>query len=809
MHTVQAQLVVSGVVSDAQGEPLPFCNVYVRGTTTVVVTNDDGYYKMSLPAGTHTIVFQFIGFTRSEQEITITDADLQLNVQLQQELTELEEVIVNADRENPAYAIIRQAIQMRPVHLAEVEGYSCQVYMKGLQKLNSAPDQILGIQLNTIVDVDSNNAGVIYLSESSSTFHFAQPDKTREIMHASLVSGNNASFSWNDAASMQMNLYQNMETLEGFSQRGFVSPIADNALFFYTYRLLSQTYEQGHSIYKIAVEPKRKSDPVYTGVIYITDHQYRISGAQLTLTKENGIEFIDTFHIEQEFFYPDPEYLMLLSSRFSFTYDFFNIKGSGYFHAYYSNYTINPIFPAQFFTGEVTRIEQGANKQDSTYWIGIRPMALTQEEQKDYSEKEALARLKETPAWQDSVDREFNKFKFGQLISGYDYRNTQKHFTISTNPVFDMLQYNTVEGYVVQPRILLRHTPNDTVTWEYTAIARYGTASGGCLFSGGITYRFDPMHKSRVQLQGGSMIRQYHSQGIAPLFNTSYTLLLEENYAKMYGQDHVQLEAESEVFTNGLYLRGGVQYANRYILHNADELQPWVQYERSFSANDDFSPLLSNTYAATPIPDRILTYVQARYVIKQTYITQPNEKFILSAKYPIIQARLQFGAAPDSVQDYHYTQLDATLHDDISLQIAGNLSVTFSYAQQFSQGHMNMADVLHAAGNATIFSRLTETGFFVLPYYATSTDNYLSSAHVQWHTDGFLFRKLPLFKQLKMDPVFSMNMLSSAEVPLYIECAAGVEHLFNIVRIDAAFVPYAGELSGMVSPFRVLIGIGF
>lgn len=806
---LQAQVTISGTVTDTQNEPLPYCTIFVQETQAVAVSNEFGYYKLQVSPGTYTLIFQYIGYVKTEQQVIASDANTTLNIQLAEELTDLDVVVIDANKEDYAYTVIRKAIEMRQIHLEEISGYSCSVYMKGMQKLVEAPDQIMGIQLNTILDVDSNNTGIVYLSESSSSYYFQQPDKTKEIMHASKVSGSNSAFSWNDASGMQMNFYENLETLEGFSQRGFISPIADNALFFYSYHLLGQMYTNGHSIYKIEVTPKRKTDPAYAGIIYITDDGYRIFGLQLMLTKANGVEFLDTFRVEQEYFYPDPEHIVLLTTRFSFTYDFFSVRGNGYFHAHYSNYALNPEFPDNFFTGEVTKIEAGANKQDSVFWEKTRPMQLTEEEQQDYFEKDALALKKETRAWQDSADHEFNKFKFGQFITGYDYRNSHLHLTASSNPIFDMLQFNTIEGYVVQPRFNVRYTPNDSITWEYGATVRYGSATDGCLFSGSIGLRFDPFHKGRATLQGGSSFRQFNPDGIVPLFNTAYTLLLEENYLKAYGQDYIQVDVERELFTNGLYMRSGVQYAHRYRLQNAPELEPWIQYEKIFADNNTFQTAEDILLFTHPIPDIFTTYIEARYIIKQTYIAHPTEKFILSPKYPILQARLQFSASPDSIAQYHYVLADMQVEDNISLKLAGSLQFTFRYAHQFASGEMDIADQLHAAGNATIFSRLTETGFLVLPYYVATTDTYLSSAHVQWHLDGFLFRKLPLFKQLRLDPVFTVNALHSPDIPMYIECAAGVEHLFNIMRVDAAFVPYAGSINAFVPPFRLLIGFGF
>lgn len=229
---LNATVTIKGTVTDDSNQPLPFCNIYIPNSSYACVSNETGNFALQVSPGDYTITFQFIGFKKQNIPVHAVDETISLDIKMEPEVLELQEVIINSDREDPAYAIIRKAIEYRQDNLKSVRSFSCDAYIKGLQKLIEAPDKVLGIQLSTIVDVDSNNSGIVYLSESSSTFHYQYPDNSKEIMHASIVSGDDQQFSWNDAASMQMNFYNNLETLEGFSQRGFVSPIADNALFF-------------------------------------------------------------------------------------------------------------------------------------------------------------------------------------------------------------------------------------------------------------------------------------------------------------------------------------------------------------------------------------------------------------------------------------------------------------------------------------------------------------------------------------------------------------------------------------------------
>src|SRR5690606_15730319 len=64
------EVVVTGTVVDAQGQPIPGVTVSVSGTTTGTATDMDGEYRLSVPERA-TLVFSFIGF--ETQNIAIGD----------------------------------------------------------------------------------------------------------------------------------------------------------------------------------------------------------------------------------------------------------------------------------------------------------------------------------------------------------------------------------------------------------------------------------------------------------------------------------------------------------------------------------------------------------------------------------------------------------------------------------------------------------------------------------------------------------------------------------------------------------------
>jgi len=87
---------IEGIVSDGvTGESLPGATVLVRGTTLGTVTDIDGRYQMALQPGTHFIVFSFVGYTREEVEVTVSEGESVVqNMVLNPDVTTFEEFVV-------------------------------------------------------------------------------------------------------------------------------------------------------------------------------------------------------------------------------------------------------------------------------------------------------------------------------------------------------------------------------------------------------------------------------------------------------------------------------------------------------------------------------------------------------------------------------------------------------------------------------------------------------------------------------------------------------------------------------------------
>jgi hypothetical protein len=97
--TVNAQIkhTISGTVTDENGELLIGVNVYNSVKDAGTVTNEYGFYSLTLPEGPHEIIFSSIGYNVYKEDLNL-DKNLKLNAILQAEITRLDEVTVTTKK---------------------------------------------------------------------------------------------------------------------------------------------------------------------------------------------------------------------------------------------------------------------------------------------------------------------------------------------------------------------------------------------------------------------------------------------------------------------------------------------------------------------------------------------------------------------------------------------------------------------------------------------------------------------------------------------------------------------------------------
>ncbi len=855
--------VVRGRISDPKGAALAFANVAVRGTTTSTASNEQGDYQLRLAAGTYELVFQYVGYKPSPQTVRVAGGDTAtvLNVTLTAENYQLREVVVRGTDKDPAYAIVQQAMQWRRYHEREVAAFKARTYVKVLARFSDVPGKILGL-VKVGPDI---KPGIFYLSESVSEMSFRQPNVVQERMISSRVSGDAKGLSFNRAsAGRGLNFYQNL-LKSGFSERGFVSPIATNAFLFYRYELAGSSQQSGLLIHKIKVTPRRSADPVFMGYIYVVDGTWRLHSVSLNLTKDAQIDYVDNLHIEQ-LFAPAPgpsDVWVMQSQKITVNFTAFGFKGSGYTTAVLSNYRVTPTYPnrpaptiappaagpddapvsretaadirkqkpdlsgltqavrrqvkqaekaaardtsgvGKLRKGEVMLVEKDANERDTTYWATIRPMPLTDEEQLDYHVKDSTEVLRKSRPYQDSLDRKRNELGFGKLLlTGYTYNNTFAKRQWYVAPVFNILNYNTVEGVVLNPEVTFTQRTDDRRTWSVTPSLRYGFSNELLSPSVSASWQLHPVKLARLSVRVGRTIENFDPNSqLTPFINSYYTLLENRNYAKLYRRDGAALGYQWEPL-NGLTVEARASYDVRRQLFNTTSKLITDVADRTFTPN---APVVEELPSGTGFgrSEALATSLTASFRPGQRYITRPDGKFNLGSKYPTFSLTWRQGLGGVLGSDVRYTLLEAGVRHSVSLGLFGTSS--YRVAAGFFPGspQLSFMDFRHFSGNRTYLAA-DFNQFQLLDYYRFSTADRFLEAHYNHHFNGFLLNKIPLLRRLKWQEVASLNYLTTPAAGHYLELGAGIEHIFKVMRVDF----YTSLQSGTRAGTGVRVGVGF
>jgi len=119
---------VSGKVSDSKtGEALITANIRVAGTSKGSITNMDGSYLLSLSPGNYTFIFSYIGYRTDSISVSLS-TNISRNVALESADIALPEVVIIA--EDPAYAIIRMAIEKKHERAKLLQSYEFKAFTR-------------------------------------------------------------------------------------------------------------------------------------------------------------------------------------------------------------------------------------------------------------------------------------------------------------------------------------------------------------------------------------------------------------------------------------------------------------------------------------------------------------------------------------------------------------------------------------------------------------------------------------------------------------------------------------------------------
>ncbi len=780
---------IKGTVTDEKGNPLPFVTIFEENTYNGTTSNELGKYELNIKiVGSHKIIFQYLGYKTQKQIINVDKIPQFLDVYLLEENITLKEVVVNA-KYNPANEIIRNAIKNKRENSEKTARYNADFYSRGIFRIKDAPKTIMGQKFDFFDEVlDSTRSGILYLSETVSKIKFQKPDKLKEDIIASKVSGNDNGFSFNNAASANFDCYENYLPFEV----NVVSPISDNAFNYYKYKFEGSFFtENNQQINKIKVIPRRDTEPVMEGFIYIVDDSYAIYATDLSVTgNQMQTPAIDKLTLKQSYSYNSNNKIWVKNTQtIDFIAGLFSIKISGRFTYVYSNFEFEKQFKKKTFTSEVLTFQENANKKDDSFWNTIRPVPLTNEETTDYLKKDILQTKKKSKQYLDSIDNKKNKFSLSDIIMGYGYSNSFKKWSLNYEGPLMSTSFNTVQGWNLKSG--LSYIKRNEEKRTYTRIGSrfdYGFSEEKLRVTGSFTRKFNNINNSTLSILGGSSVNQFNpSNPISNNVNSVSSLFFKNNFMKLYEKNFASVNFGREVI-NGLYMSANAEYSERKPLFNTTDYTT-LKNNDLYSSNN---PLLPND-EITPAFEKhnvVKAVIFARINFGQKYWKRPDGKFnIGNEDYPTITVGYEKTFAA-SDKKYEYDLVSARAVYEVTLGNKGLMKMNLRGGKFFNADAISFVDYKHFNGNQTHIGQSDSytNVFNLLPYYTASTNDSYFETHIEHNDKGYLMNKIPLLNKLQTQLVLGIHNLAVPNRKPYQEFTVGLDNLgfgkFRMLRVD-------------------------
>ncbi|MBC7696261.1 MAG: carboxypeptidase-like regulatory domain-containing protein [Burkholderiales bacterium] len=771
---------ISGKVFDSESkEPLPFVPVLIKGTTVGGTTDFDGNYSITTDKLGDSIIASYVSYKKVSRAIKRGE-NQSVNLPMVLEGVNLLEVIVKAG-ENPAHRIIRNVIANKEFNnKRRLQAYQYETYNKVEFDLNRIPKEMRERKIFKPIkfvfdNVDSLNSGEkpslpIFITEAISDMYYrSDPALKKEVIKASKVTGiENTS-----VTSVMGDMYQNINIYDNhllIFNKDFVSPISDNAFFYYKFYLEDSLFIGSTRCYQIRFKSKRPQELCFSGNMWISDTTWAVKRLEMTIPKDANINFINAANIVQEFTQVDSTWML---SKDRLVIDFAMNKNQvgiyGRKTTSYKDFKINQPKDTKFYEfGDKIIVEDSAMKYTDAFWNTHRHDSLSVREKKIYH---MIDTIKTLPVYKTWVDI------FTIFVSGYKVVN---NFEIG--PYFNLVSYNRIEGTRV--RFGGRTSSKFSRWYELQGYVAYGFKDE--------KYKYSLGFKSFIS-------KKPHRQLIGMTYRSDYEILGQSQNG--FSQDNIFASLfRTSPLTN---------------LTRVDQTFAW--YEREWIdgltskvtfVGRTITPLSTNVYTyykkdgSIAVKENIKNTevrLNVRFAYKEKFISGDFSRISLGTKWPVFQVTYAKSLQNAFRGEYDYQKVVLNIGDRIRLiSLLGYTDYTAEVGKIFGAVPYPLME-LHGGNETYVYDYMS---FNMMKYYEFASDQY-ASVGLFHHFEGLIFNKIPYLKKLKWREVVTCkalwgsvnernkrtlifpNTLNALGSEPYVEVSAGIENIFKVFRVDA------------------------
>lgn len=786
------QTVIKGRVTDAMsGEPMPFVNVYFKGTTTGRSTNFDGYYEIASAQPGDSLAASSLGY-QTRVKVVAKGRVQVIDFQLEAGSTMLEAVeVVYGDWENPAWEVLRNVIAHKPRNdIRKLQAYQHESYTKIEIDVDNITEKFrekkIMRKITSVLDSVEKLAGEdgrpvlpVFISESLSDFYYRNnPEKKREYIRKTKVSGvavtDGTTVSQLIGTSFQQyNFYRNWMSIV---EKDFVSPVADSWKLFYDYELQEENVlVEGIACYKITFKPKRPEDLAFTGTMWIARDSWALRQVDVQVGKTANLNFVERIKIQQQYTLVAGADSAWMPEKTRVLIDIGEIRDdwAGMLAKFYvsnKNFVINQPRPVKFFNQEVELDPMALNSQ-ADYWNNHRHEPLSDAEKSVYRMIDTLKAIPVIKTYLEVAEIAINGYKeVGKIDVG---------------PYIYAWSFNNVEGHRV--RLGARTNEGFSKKFQFRGYGAYGFDDERFKYSLGLRYIASRQPWTVINVERRVDIDQ------VGIFN-----------------DLLNNEALFNAFVSFGTLRRPFMHTMNKVSVQSDVLPGLTQRLTVRSRN--FDPMYPFEYYMPGSGERQLggfdvseLIFEARFAPGEQFLYDDNNRISLgNGSKPVLLLRYTYGPQGFLNSDFAYRRFDAQLEQSFRLGTLGKTSYRLSGGIIPSTVPYPLLET--HLGNESVF--FNENSYNMMNFFEFASDRY-ASAVVIHRFEGLLMNRIPLMRRLKWRLFTSGKVLYGSvsqanrdiipsndidgnllpgfqalgQAP-YVELGYGVENIFRFLRVD-------------------------
>lgn len=795
--------VLRGIVRDSVTlEPIGWASIMATGTSSGVLSREDGTFNIRIPAGCKSLSVTSIGYNKSVLPIKRNSINM-LAIHLVPSEYQMQELVVTKKKEhyskknNPAVDFaerIRSSAKLTDPR--RNEDYNYRKYERMTMGVSDfQPDRDSTKFFNEAFvrrHVDTSEVSgkpvlTFSIKEKTAEHHYNRTQGEREYVTATRSEGIDELIDPRMLEGVvsdllrEVNLYENSIAL---MRNRFVSPLSAIAPEFYKFYLSDTVIVDDERCIVLTFVPRVSETMGFVGQIYVPegDSTMFIKKVSMRVPQHINLNFVDKLYLMQEYKRADDG--SRLKTRDDLVVELKLIGKQGLYmrrSTIFDDHNFDPSTRPELYKskGDI-HFAQDAETHDSTYWEQARRIELPRGEA---SVSKLMQELRKRPLfyWTEKA--------FLAVSDGYVPTASKGHSKVDLGPILSLVSRNSIEGW--RFRVGALTTSQLSNRWFGRGYLAYGTKDKKFKYRAEAEYSFidKKRHAKEFPVRSVKISHQYDTNHLGAdfIFTNADNLFLIWNRMEdnLINYKHTSRADFTYEWDNHISFVAGLE-------HQRQDATFYVPFVNGFS--DRFNRYHQN-----------ILDLQLRIAPGEKFVQTKDERIPINQDSP--EVLLRHMISPAGVLDNMFTlnRTELSYRQRIWLSAFGHFDILVKGAHIWSRTpYPNL--ILPVAN--TSYTIMRESFSLLNPM------EFLFDSSVEWHwyyrAHGALFNYIPFIKRFnlrevikfrgvwgrlshKNDPNYSPDVFRFPAEAIatrmngggpYMEIAAGIENIFHFFELE-------------------------